>query len=104
MSKLTYGRKKQVRFENEAEKKEAIEYILNSPNVNFRVHEDNQEQGAWGPEERIHFKKEDGVPECLKKIMTAGDWSNYGRINCKEFCEELRSIADKDKEKDNIED
>lgn len=94
MSKLVYGKNGQVRFMNEEEKREAIEYILTSPNVNFRVHENNQEQGAWGPEDRIHFKSENGVPECLKRNMTAGDWSNYGRINCKEFCEEIRAIAD----------
>ena len=76
------SQKKQVHFDNEAEKQEAIEYILHSPNVNFRVHENNQDQGAWGPEDRIHFKHEEGVPDCLKRIMTAGDRSNYGRINC----------------------
>lgn len=95
MSKLVYGKNKQVKFNSEAEKKIAIDYILSSSNVNFRVHENNQNQGAWGPEDRIHFKREEGVPECLKRIMTAGNGSNYGRINCKEFCEELRKLADK---------
>lgn len=95
MSKLVYGKKGQVRFNSEEEKKIAIDYILTSPNVNFRVHENNQEQGAWGPEDRIHFRREEGVPDCLKQIMTAGNRSIYGRINCKEFCEELRRLADK---------
>ena len=45
--------------------------ILNTPsNVDFKIHEDNQNQGAWGPEERIHFYSEEGVPECLKRQMT----------------------------------
>jgi hypothetical protein len=92
MSKLVYGRNSQVSFNNEEEKQEAITYILTHPeNVNFRVHEDNQNQGAWGPEERIHFLSEDGVPECLKRQMTAGRGDLYGRINCKEFCDELRN-------------
>ena len=94
MSKLVYGKNGQLRFKSEEEKKEAIEYILTSPNVNFRVHENNQEQGAWGPEERIHFKTGIGVPECLKRNMTAGNGSLYGRINCKEFCNEIRAMAD----------
>lgn len=94
MSKLVYGKNGQVQFMNEEEKTEAIEYILTSANVNFRIHENNQDQGAWGPEDRIHFKSEEGVPECLKRNMTAGDRSNYGRINCKELCEEIRAIAD----------
>lgn len=93
MSKLVYGKYGQVYFDSEKEKQIAIKYILTSSNVNFYVHENNQNQGAWGPEDRIHFKSEIGVPNCLKKIMTAGNGSNYGRINCKEFCEELRDIA-----------
>lgn len=97
MSKLVYGKKGQVHFDNEADKKTAVNYILTSPNVNFHIHENNQDQGAWGPEDRIHFKREDGVPDCLKKIMTAGRGALYGRINCKEFCEELRSEAKKRK-------
>ena len=95
MSKLVYGRNSQVRFKSEEEKEEAIEYILNSSNVNFNVHEDNQDQGAWGSEDRIHFKSEDGVPECLKRQMTAGRSGLYGRINCKEFCAEIKSRAAK---------
>ena len=72
MSKLVYGENGQVRFFSEEEKREAIDYILNSPNVDFNIHENNQDQGAWGPEDRIHFKREEGVPECLKRNMTAG--------------------------------
>ena len=93
MSKLVYGENGQVRFFSEEEKREAIEYILTSPNVDFNIHENNQNQGAWGPEDRIHFKREEDVPECLKRNMTAGRPGLYGRINCREFCEELRQIA-----------
>ena len=93
MSKLVYGKNNQLSFKNEDEKKIAIEYILNSSNVDFNIHENNQNQGAWGPEDRIHFKNEQGVPECLKRNMTAGNGSLYGRINCKEFCEEIRAEA-----------
>ena len=63
--------------------------------VDFEIHEDNQNQGAWAPEERIHFKKEQGVPECLKRNMTAGKAGIYGRINCKEFCDIVRDEARK---------
>ena len=91
MAKLTFGRNGQVRFNSEEELNEAVEYILNSSNVDF-VHEDNQDQGAWGSEERIHFRSEYGVPECLKRNMTAGRGNLYGRINCKEFVEYLRKF------------
>lgn len=94
MSKLIYGRNQQIKFNNEEEKKEAIDYILNSKNVDFNVHENNQNQGAWGPEDRIHFFNEDDIPKCLKRQLTAGRGDGiYGRINCKEFCEEIRQIA-----------
>lgn len=91
MSKLVYGKNGQVRFYNEDEKQEAFHYLLTSSNVEF-VHEDNQDQGAWGPEERIHFRSGYGVPECLKRNMTAGNGALYGRINCKELCDELRTL------------
>lgn len=96
MSKLVYGKNRQVRFDSEQEKEDAINYILTSSNVDFGIHEENQNQGAWGPEDRIHFKKEEGVPESLKKLMTAGRTGLYGRINCKEFCDEIRSRIKKD--------
>lgn len=45
MGKLVFGKNGQVHFNNENEKQEAIEYLLTSDNVDFDVHEDNQEQG-----------------------------------------------------------
>ena len=93
MSRYVYGKNGQVRFESKEELDIAIEYILTSPNVDFNIHEDNQNQGAWAPEERIHFRHEHGIPECLKRNMTAGRGSLYGRINCKEFCEMIRRLA-----------
>ena len=47
MGKLVFGKNGQVHFNNENEKQEAIEYLLTSDNVDFDVHEDNQEQGAY---------------------------------------------------------
>jgi len=94
MSKLVYGKNKQVQFKDEQEKREAFNYLLSSNNVIF-CHEDNQEQGAWGPEERIHFKRRDAIPECLIRNMTAGNGSLYGRINCKELCAELLELKSK---------
>lgn len=91
MSKIRYGKNGQVVFYNEKEEEEAINYILTSSNVEM-VHENNQDQGAWASEERIHFKNGDDIPECLKRNMTAGNGSLYGRINCKEFCDKINEI------------
>jgi len=90
LSKLIYGKNRQVEFIDESEKQEAIQYMRTSDNVEF-VYENNQEQGAWGPEKRIHFKNEHGVPECLKRNMTAGRSGIYGRINCEELYDEVRA-------------
>lgn len=89
MSKLIYGKKGQVKFDSEEEKQEAIDYLLSgSPNIVF-VKENNQNQGAWGPEKRIHFINEEGVPTSLLRNMTAGRSGIFGRINCGELIEEL---------------
>lgn len=95
MCKLVFGKKGQVRFESEEELRIAVDYILNSSNVDFNIHEDNQNQGAWAPEERIHFRRELGVPDCLKRNMTVGRPGLYGRINCGEFCKLVRAEARK---------
>ena len=89
MSKLVYGKIGQVVFNDENEKKEAIDYLLSgTPNISF-VKENNQNQGAWGPEYRIHFISKDGVPVGLLRNMTAGRGRIVGRINCAELIEEL---------------
>lgn len=89
MSKLVYGKLGQVVFNDENEKKEAIDYLLSgTPNISF-VKENNQNQGAWGPEYRIHFISKDGVPVGLLRNMTAGRSGIVGRINCAELIEEL---------------
>lgn len=93
MSQLIFGKNGQVHFDNETELQEAVDYILTSPNVDYNIHEDNWKQGAWGPEERIHFKSGEGIPESLKKLLTAGRQGLYGRINCAEFCAFLREEA-----------
>ena len=81
MEKLVYGKQNQVEFYNLKEKEEAFEYLLTSENVNFNIHEENNRQGAWAPEDRIHFKRLDDVPECLKRNMTTGNSGVEGRIN-----------------------
>lgn len=93
MSNLVFGKNEQVRFDSEEELRIAVDYILSSDNVDFEIHEDNHNQGAWGPEERIHFKSGQGIPDCLKRNMTAGKAGIYGRINCKEFCDIVREEA-----------
>ena len=92
MGKLVFGKNGQVQFKNESEKLEAFDYLRESANV-ILVHEDNQDQGAWGSEERIHFKTLIGVPESLQRCMTAGRGNIAGRINCAELIAEVWGIG-----------
>lgn len=39
---IVFGKNEQVRFNSEEELRIAIDYILNSDNVDFEIHEDNQ--------------------------------------------------------------
>ena len=89
MTKLVYGKNQQVKFLDEAEKREAFDYLINSENVEFRE-EQNQEQGAWGAEKRILFKSDAGVPVGLRRNWTAGRLPGVkGRINCAELYDEV---------------
>lgn len=89
MSKLVYGKNKQVKFRNEAEKREAFDYLVASSDIEFH-HEQNQEQGAWASEKRIYFNSRVGVPAGLVRNWTAGRGVRpVARINCAELYDEV---------------
>ncbi len=88
MTKLVYGKNGQVEFVSEAEKQEAFDYLINSDDVEFH-HEQNQEQGAWASEKRIHFLSATGVPMGLVRNFTAGRAGLLARINCAELYDEV---------------
>jgi hypothetical protein len=89
MTKLVYGKNDQVEFLSETEKQDAIEYLINSPDIEFR-HEPNQDSGAWASEKRIYFYSAAGVPEGLRRNLTAGVGDRViGRINCAELYDEV---------------
>jgi hypothetical protein len=94
MTKLVYGKTQQVEFLNEAEKQEAFDYLINSDDVEF-YHEQNQEQGAWASEKRIHFYSVAGVPAGLMRNWTAGRGTRLrARINCGELYDEVLPLRD----------
>jgi hypothetical protein len=89
-----YGKTQQVEFLNEAEKQEAFDYLINSDDVEF-YHEQNQEQGAWASEKRIHFYSVAGVPAGLMRNWTAGRGTRLrARINCGELYDEVLPLRD----------
>lgn len=94
MTKLVYGKTKQVVFLDEAEKQEAFDYLIHSEEVEF-YHEQNQDQGAWASEKRIHFYSDIGVPTGLRRNWTAGRGTRRkARINCGELYDEVLPLRD----------
>lgn len=91
MTKLVYGKDNQVEFLSEEEKQEAFDYLITSPDIEFR-HEPNQDSGAWASEKRILFYSKDGVPAGLVRNWTAGVGRVVGRINCGELYDELSPL------------
>lgn len=89
MFKSNFGTKDQVVFGNKAEYYELIGYLAsNKDNVKI-VWEDNDEQGAWAAEGRIHFYKT--PPGSLRAQLkyTAGRGAVVSRVNCNEFVEHI---------------
>ena len=91
MSKLVYGTKGQVRFRNDQEKREAMQYLATSHDIELHF-EHNDDQGAWGPEKRIYFYSSEGVPESLRRNWTAGTGLVVGRINAADLYDEVKAI------------
>lgn len=83
MIKLSYGTQKQVSFANFNEYYFALGFLANSNNAELRW-ENNEEQGAWGSEGRIHcLVPETRFPQFFR--FTAGRGNVYARINCNEY-------------------
>ena len=71
---------------------ETIGFLANPSHKIEFVYEKNHEQGAWGPEYRIHCMRKDiSYPSPLNKKLTAGVGNIAYRINCNEFIEMLIS-------------
>lgn len=83
MVKLRYGTQGQVSFDDLNEYYYALGFLANSRNAELRW-EDNENQGAWGSEGRIHcLVPENRFPQCFR--FTAGRGAVYARINCNEY-------------------
>ena len=83
MPKLRYGAQNQVSFRDLHEYYFALGFLANVKNAEIRW-ENNEEQGAWGSEGRIHcLVPEDKFPQFFK--FTAGRGAVYARINCNDY-------------------
>lgn len=87
MPKLRYGSQDQVSFRDLNEYYFALGFLANSRNAEI-MWENNEDQGAWGSEGRIHCL----VPETLFPQFfrfTTGRGAVYARINCNDYVKTL---------------
>jgi len=87
--KLAYGKKAQIRFQDEAEYYFALGFLASAKHTSLHW-EHNEDQGAWGSEGRIHCYGDISiVPSAF--TITGGRPGVSGRINCNEYVAQLSS-------------
>jgi hypothetical protein len=78
----------QIRFNNENEYYKALGYLSKSDSTTSIHWEQNENQGAWGSEGRIHFLiTNPPIPGYFK--LTAGRPGVEHRTNCNEFIQNI---------------
>ena len=88
MYKSYFGRNGQVRFSCPEEYYELLGYLAKSDGSTALTWENNEDQGAWGSEGRIHFNTR-RLPTVGSLRFTAGNGSTFKRVNCNDFVEHL---------------
>jgi len=74
----------QIQFNNESEYYKALGYLANNNHSTSLNWENNENQGAWGSEGRIHFYTNN--PQITGSFhLTAGTGNIHHRTNCNEF-------------------
>ncbi len=85
MSQLVFGSHPRLTFATESELYESIGYLAQKGGLSIR-REDNQDQGAWGPEYRIYaYEPLNNATTALQNKASKGVGSAVARINCNEF-------------------
>ena len=78
----------QIQFNNENEYYQALGYLAKSDGSTSLHWENNENQGAWGSEGRIHFYVRNPlIPGFFKP--TAGTGNIISRTNCNEFVKNI---------------
>ena len=88
MYQSSFGTKNQIRFNNESEYYQALGYLAKSDGTSSIHWENNEQQGAWGSEGRIHFYIQNpSIPGNFS--FTAGTGNVIHRTNCNEFIQNI---------------
>ncbi|HHG3487642.1 TPA: hypothetical protein ACPVZC_003802 [Vibrio parahaemolyticus] len=85
MSQLVFGNHPRLIFSSESEMYESIGYLAQKKGLSIR-REDNQNQGAWGPEYRVYsYEPLKNATTALVNKASKGVGNVEVRINCNEF-------------------
>jgi hypothetical protein len=89
MYKQSFGKNQQIQFANEHEYYKFLGFLAKSDGSTSLVLEHNEEQGAWGSENRIQIYISN-LPTGMGKLsLSAGVGNIINRLNCNEFIQNL---------------
>jgi hypothetical protein len=92
MAQLIFGTKQQISFASDNEFFEALGFLSKNDGTTSIHWENNENQGAWGSEGRIHcYKNIANFPAYFRNAFTAGVGRIIKRINCNEYIEYIVS-------------
>jgi len=91
MYKQYFGRRRRMRFDSQNEYFETLGFLAKSDGSITLLWEENQLQGAWGREGRIHchFNLIKFTPPLRRKFTKGRAKNVLHRINCNEFVQDL---------------
>ena len=86
MPQLIFGTKEQIQFNSDSEFFEALGFLTKNDGTTSLNWENNENQGAWGSEGRIHcYKNIVSFPSYFSNAFSSGRGKIQKRINCNEF-------------------
>lgn len=91
MYKQNFGKRRKMRFDSPEEYYETLGFIAKGDGSCDLYRENNQNQGAWGPEIRMNCYKslQKFTPPLRRKFTKGRGKKVLHRINCNEFIEDL---------------
>ena len=88
MAQLIFGTKHQIQFYSDNEFFESLGFLAKNDGTTSIHWENNEDQGAWGSEGRIHcYQNIVNFPDYFSNAFTAGVGKIINRINCNEYVE-----------------
>lgn len=91
---LTYGTKNQISFRSLNDFYESLGFLCRNKGMTSIQWENNENQGAWASEGRIHFYYTiDNVPYYFSNAFTAGTGNIINRVNCNEYINKIIELG-----------